>query len=103
MSFSGCCDIVKLVVGQGEVQFVSYEEFVVCFTLEFRESPVADGVVTYCASVRVCGIVFSINLSIFSCAAVYTCVIFVMSLDTLFVKFFNSCVIMLNCSRITMD
>ena len=60
-------------------------------------------VVTSCAFVRACEIVFSINLPIFPCAVVYTCMTFVMSPNTLFVKCFNSCVIMQNCCRIMVD
>ena len=42
-------------------------------------------------------------LSVFSCAVLYACVIFVISLDILFVKFFNSSVFMLHCCRIMVD
>ena len=55
----------------------------------------------FCAFVSACDIAFSMSLPVFSCAVWYACVIFVISPDTLFVKFFNSLVIMLNCCRIT--
>ena len=58
---------------------------------------------TSCVFVRACDIAFFINLPIFSCAAVHVCVILVMSPDTLFVKCFNSCIIMLSWCRITVD
>ena len=59
-----------------------------------------DRDVTSCAFVRAHEIAFSINFPIFL-AAVHACVILVMSVDTLFVRFLNSYVIMLNCCRIT--
>ena len=57
----------------------------------------------FCAFVSACAIALSISLPVFSCAVLYACVIFVISLNTLFVKFSNSSVIMLNCCRIMVD
>ena len=61
------------------------------------------GVVVICAFVSACDTAFSMILPGFSCVVVYACVIFVMSPDTLFVKFFNCWVIILNCYRIMVD
>ena len=46
---------------------------------------------------------FSFNLPVFSGAAVHAYVILVMPPDTLSVKFLNSCVIIQNCCKITVD
>ena len=73
------------------------------FVLEFLVSIEVGGVVILCAFVSACDIAFSISLPVFSCAVLYACVIFVISPDNLFVKVFNSLVIMLNCCRITVD
>ena len=61
------------------------------------------GGVTSCDLVRACEIAFSINLPVLSWATVHTCRILVMSPPTLSMKFLNSCFIMLNCCKKTVD
>ena len=48
------------------------------------------GVVILCSFVSASDIAFSIHFPVFSCDVLYACVIFVISPDTLFVKFLNS-------------
>ena len=59
--------------------------------------------ITSCGLGKACDIAFSINLLTFSQAAEHAYVILVMSPDTMLVKFLNSCVIILNCCKITVD
>ena len=49
-----------------------------------------DEVEVLCAFVSAYDIAFSMSLPVFSCPVLYACVIFVMSLDALFVKICNS-------------
>ena len=70
------------------------------FVPKFLVSIGVAAVVILCAFVSAYGTAFSISFPVFSCDVLYACVISILSLDSLFVKFPNSSVIMLNCLRI---
>ena len=91
----------KLFVCQDKVQFVSEEVFDAWFVPKGLESMLELGGITSCGLDRASEIAFCINLPVFSCTAVYAYVIFVMSPDTLSMELINSCVIKLNCCKIT--
>ena len=60
------------------------------------------GQICFIRAIWACDIAFSIKLSVFSSAEMHACVMLVISLDTLS-KFLNSCVILLNCYKVTVD
>ena len=61
----------KLFVCQDPVQFASYEEFDYLFAPKVLESLAGLRGIMSCGLVRACKIAFSINLPVFSCAAVH--------------------------------
>ena len=103
------CIIIRLLwhtikfVGQDEIKFDSQEEFDVQFVQKFLESIVWLLGVTSCGLVKAHDIAFSINLPVFSWACSACLCDFIMSPDTLSVKFLNTYVIILNCCKITVD
>ena len=85
---------------QDVVKFASYEEYDSLFAPKVLESMVWLGSIMSCGLFWACETIFSINLPLFSHAAVNTRVILLISLDTLSMKFCSSYVIMLNCCRV---
>ena len=93
-----CCGMLKLFVCQEAVYF-GMKNFI--YSLLQRESVAVLGGIMSCCLVRACEIAFSVNLPVFSCAAVHTQVILLISPETLSLKFHSSCISMLHCCNIT--
>ena len=102
------CGTSKLSVSQNAVKFASYDsydEYDTQFDLKVLDSlgGLASVDVLSCGLVRACEIAFSINLLVFSYAAVHAWVILFRSLDTLSMKLYSSCVIMVHCYKMTVN
>ena len=84
--------------------FTPFDEFDVQFDLKVLDSlGLASLAVLCCGMAKTCKIAFSINLLVFLCTAVHAQVILFISPGTLSVEFHSSCVIILNCCRMTMN